>query len=290
MNGTILIGIILIMRVVQSVCSKQTSNLLPVSWTGRSAYFGFAQLCSALCALPLFAAQGAQITADAVLLGIGSGLCIAIGSIFSQLALQGGTMALSSMFSTAGLLIPCVAGVFWFDQPMSVWQWLAVLVLLGSAYLLVVSSRKIYHHFTVKTLWLLLGSFFANGTTMLLQTIYSLRCGGKNVAAFSFFTFAVPSLLLLAIAYGTGTKEQRRLPKKLYGLGLCLAVALFLINQLATQAAAAVPGAILFSFINGGATLISALVGALIYRERLGISGAAGVTAGIAALIVIKAC
>lgn len=290
MKGTILIGIILIMRVVQSVCGKQTSNDLPLSWAGRSAYFGYSKLCSALCALPIFLIEGTHITTAAVLFGTAAGICIAIASICSPLALQGGTMALSSMFSTAGLLIPCVAGIFWFGQPMSLWQWLAVMVLLGSAYLLAVSSKGIYRHFSLKTLLLLLGSFFANGVTMLLQTLYSLHSGGENIAAFSFFTFFIPSMVLLGISFFTGTKEQRRLSKKLYGLGGVLAIALFIVNQLATQAAAIVPGAVLFTLINGGATLISALVGSLIYREKLGCSGTVGVIAGILSLIVIKAC
>lgn len=290
LSGTIMIGIILIMRVVQSVCSKQASNDLPLSWTGRFSYFGFSHLCSALCALPVFLVDGAHVTASAVILGIGSGICIVIASVCSQLALQSGTMALSSMFSAAGLLIPCVTGIFWFDQPMSLWQWLAVIVLLGATYLLVISSRTVYARFSLKTIWLLLGSFLANGATMLLQTVYSLHSGGENVAGFSFFTFAVPAVLLIGMAHCTGTGEQRQLPKRLYGLGICLAVALFVINQLATQAAAVVPGAVLFTLISGSTTVISALVGAFLYREKLGISGIIGLVIGVAALVIIKAC
>ena len=72
------------------------------------------------------------------------------------------------------------------------------------------------------------------------------------------------------------------------GYALILAVAVFLINQLATISANLISPVILFAFINGGATIISALVGVLLFKEKLSVKGIIGIAIGIGSLILIK--
>lgn len=76
---------------------------------------------------------------------------------------------------------------------------------------------------------------------------------------------------------------------KLFFFGAIGAAALFFVNQLATEATKLVPSAVLFTFINGGNTLIAAIIGAAVFKEKLGVKGVAGIIIGIASLIIIKA-
>ena len=44
-----------------------------------------------------------------VVISAASGIMLVVSSVCSLYAIKSGTMALSSMFSTAGLIIPCIA-------------------------------------------------------------------------------------------------------------------------------------------------------------------------------------
>lgn len=71
--------------------------------------------------------------------------------------------------------------------------------------------------------------------------------------------------------------------------GAILSIAVFIINQLATISTVLVPPAVLFAFINGGSTIIAAVVAAVCYKEKLTVRSVTGVLVGVAALVIIKA-
>ena len=79
------------------------------------------------------------------------------------------------------------------------------------------------------------------------------------------------------------------MPRKLIYFGLLLAVAVFVINQLATITSATLSPVILFAFINGGGTVIATIVAAVMFHERITLRSACGVVLGVASLIIIKA-
>ena len=68
-----------------------------------------------------------------------------------------------------------------------------------------------------------------------------------------------------------------------------LSTAVFIINQLATLATAIVSPVILFTFINGGSTIIGAVVAALMFKEKFATRSVTGIVLGVLALIIIKA-
>ena len=142
--GYAYIGIIMVCRVVQNLCSKNISMVLPVSLRGRLDYLTFSKGVSAAFALALLIFAGSFDSLDSlsVMLASISGLVLALNTIFSSVAMQSGTVALCSMFSTAGLIIPCIAGALFFNESMSVWQWCGIAVFLFAAYLLVSSSKS----------------------------------------------------------------------------------------------------------------------------------------------------
>ena len=195
------------------------------------------------------------------------------------------------------MLIPMIAGIFLFDQPVSPLQWAAVALFFVSAWLLVRSSKKTYSNFSFRTVLLLVGSLISNGCTMLAQQLFTQLVPDGDVSAFSFLSFGVLALLggivtliLMAKGKATGTAAPAdfRLSKKLLVCGLALAVAVFVINQLATLSTALVSPVVLFAFINGGGTIIATVVAALMYREKLTVSSIAGVLLGIASLVCVK--
>lgn len=230
-----------------------------------------------------------------VLIATCSGLCLAINSICGIKALKGGTIVLNSIFNTAGMIIPCALGIFLFEKPMSLIQVLCIVVLLGSLVLLIDSSKNILEKFSTSTLFCLVGSVLLNGMVMFCQEFFGEIQPDGNVSMLSFLTFAVSAVVLAVLLTflktndeTTGKSPIKILSIKLLRYAAVLGFALFIIQQFVTLLTPLVTSAVLFTFVNGGATVIAAIVVAVVYREKITIKSALSIILGVGALICIK--
>lgn len=290
--GTIYISIIMLCRVAQHLCNKGTSNCV----TNKEIflkYGAYRQIFSAILGVLLIVVAGNGFRCDipTIIISTFSGLSLIISMACSISFLKVGTVALSSLFGTAGLLVPCVAGIFLFDEPMSVGQWLGVGLFFVAAYFLIGSSQRVYCKLSVKSFLVLLSIMLSNGMTMLAQQMFTAYVPDGDVSVFSFLSFGIVGVILLIVSIITEKEktEKNKLSPKLIGMGAVLSVAVFIINQLATLATAFVPPVILFTFINGGSTIIGTIVAAICFKEKLTGRSVTGVLLGVLSLIIIKA-
>ena len=292
--ATVSIIIILTLRFVQSYFTKTSSLYFPTTPGGQIRYVAYSKLvATAFGLIPLFLAGIGKLDIGALILGGISGLALGLGTVFGQIALRTGTtMVMSSVIGNAGMLIPCFAGIFMFGEKMSVWQWIGVAVFLVATVLLTRSAKATYAGFGLKTALLLFGNFVVNGVTMLCQKAMTYYFPEGNIAQFSFFTFLVPAVLSLAwVGIEDCRKKEKteKLDKKLLLPMFVLAVAVFLINLLATEAGREMPSALLFTLINGGAMVAAAIVSAVCFHEKPTVSSVLGLLLGVISLVVIKA-
>ena len=285
---------ILIARVVQAIFSKRSSNevdniVLTVKYTAYkcavSAGFGLILLLTDI--------SNIRFDLPTVSIAALSGVSLFFSTFFSIYGMKSGTVSLVSMFGTAGLLVPIIAGVFLFDQPVSLMQGIGTAIFFVSAWLLIKNSKNTYSRFNFKTFLLLIGSMLANGTTMLAQQMYTHYVPNGRISLFSFLSFGIVAAAGLPTALVMGKTEKYKgenikLGKTLYICGIALAAAVFVINQFATTLTALLPPVFLFTFINGGGTIISTLVAAVMYKEKLSVYSILGVIIGIGSMIMIK--
>ena len=140
---------------------------------------------------------------------------------------------------------------------------------------------------------LLIGSMLSNGFTMVAQKMFSKYLPDVSVSVFSFLAFGLVGVgMCVGLVPQLMKKEKReeikKLPKALWFYGAGLSTILLIINQLATIAAKVIPSAIMFPINDGGATIITALTGAVVFKEKLTARSVAGLALGIASLIVIN--
>ncbi len=347
------IGIIMCMRVVQSVLSKRSATLMPRNMIGYIKYTCFYEGVAAVFAAALFGIEairggGAAHAGETLLYAAVSGAALAVSCMCGKYMLISGTMALNSLFGTAGLLIPTVASIFLYGETLDALQWIAVAVFMAGAALLIFSSKRQYGRFTVKTFFVLLLTLASNGITMLMQKMFGMEVSGGSVSLFSFASFAAGVLLtavwlpFFELAYrrkravaagcaampipetaavldGDGgetpdrTAERgtaadaaaardgdaefrllpaddagKKLPRRVLLYGVFLAAAVFIINQLATLSTPLVSSVVLFALINGGATIISAVTGAVLFGEKLTLRSIAGIVLGVGALVLLQ--
>ena len=286
--------IILLLRLPQNIFNKRSSGIV----RGAPAYFAYGAyryLLSGGMALVLLLFAGGFSGVSLKALAISAIGAVALGSnlFFGLEALKSGAMVLSSMAGSAGLLLPCVFGIFMFDEPMSLMQLFGILLLIFSGWLLIGYSKKLKGSFTPRTMLLLIGSMLSNGFTMVAQKMFSKYLPDVSVSVFSFLAFGLVGVGMCVGLVPQLTKKEKReeikkLPKTLWFYGAGLSTILLIINQLATIAAKVIPSAIMFPINDGGATIITALTGAVVFKEKLTARSVAGLALGIASLIVIN--
>lgn len=293
--AVLFILIIMGMRVIQSVHSKQVSLSLP---TGTKAYVQYMAVYQGLAAafaavLLLIERNFSGFDLRSVLIALCSGAFLTIGSLAGIAALRGGTMVLHSVFSTAGLLVPCVLGIFFFHEALSAVQIVCIVGVLASAVLLIGSSKRLTGGFSPRTMVLLLTSFFSNGMVMFCQKLFGMIVPDGNVALFSMLTFLLPSAVLFVVGAILPRSDpdpaaKPRAPARLIRCAVLNAFAVFVIQQLVTMLTPVMHSAVLFTLVNGSGTIITAIVGAILYRERITVMSAAGIVVGVGALILIN--
>ncbi len=285
------IAAILFARVIQAVFNKRSSNKISgVCMSFR--YISYQYAISALLGLVLlFFETGGKPDVLTLLISALSGISLFFSSLFGIYGMKSGTVSLVSIFSTAGLIIPIAAGVFMFDRPISLMQGVGVGIFFISAWLLIKSSRSIYGNFSFKTLLLLLGAMAANGITMLAQQMYTYYAPNGSISMFSFISFGLASVFgaVMSFIAPNTEKQELKIEKDLIICGIALAGAIFVINQFVTALTVSLPPVLLFTLVNGGGTVISAVTAAVMYKERLSAASVAGIIAGVISLIIIKA-
>ncbi len=288
------IFVIMIFRVVQSLFGKRASMEIK-NPTMMIGYISYRNLISTVLGLLLILLGGNGFKVDllTVVIAIFSGLMLLVSGYCDIYALKSGTISLNAMFGTAGMIVPIIAGAVLFDKHITSIQIAGLALFFVAAYLLIGESKKVYTNFSYKTLLLLVGSLVANGGTMLAQQMFTAYVPKGDVSVFSFFSFGTLGVLSgLAYTGITATKkvdkENTKMSKASAVCGVALAVSVFVINQLATISTALVSPVILFTFINGGGTIISTVVAAVVYKEKIQKRAALGVILGIIALVVIK--
>ncbi len=290
--ATVYIGIILIARVVQAIFSKRSSNEIK-GISHFIKYTAFSLSVSAILGLGLIIASGNGFKIDFLtfIIGTFSGLSLFFANFCNIYGMKTGTVSVNSMFATAGMLVPLISGIVLFGQPINLMQWIGVLIFFVSAFLLIQASKEVNNKFNIKTLLLLIGSLVSNGATMLAQQFFAEYVPNGDVSVFSFISFGIVALasgILVLFSPKSDEAKSENLSKNLIICAIALAAAVFLINQLATISASLVTPVILFTFINGGGTIISTIVAAVMYKEKLNTRTVLGVLIGILSLVIIK--
>ncbi|MFQ9147884.1 MAG: hypothetical protein ACLR5G_06305 [Eubacteriales bacterium] len=209
--------IILLLRLPQNIFNKRSSGIV----RGAPAYFAYGAyryLLSGGMALVLLLFAGGFSGVSLKALAISAIGAVALGSnlFFGLEALKSGAMVLSSMAGSAGLLLPCVFGIFMFDEPMSLMQLFGILLLIFSGWLLIGYSKKLKGSFTPRTMLLLIGSMLSNGFTMVAQKMFSKYLPDVSVSVFSFLAFGLVGVgMCVGLVPQLAKKEKREEIRKL---------------------------------------------------------------------------
>ncbi len=290
-------SVIMLMRVLQSLFNKRAANALTNGSGQYFSYIAFSKLLAAGFAIVsiVISSKYGGFTLGALGIASMSGAFLAIGQFCGIKAMNTGTIVLNSVFATAGMILPIILGTIFFEEKVNVFVWLFIIILFLAIVLLTTQSKNISKGFSAKTIVYLIISMVSNGMVMFCQKLYGVTYPDGNVTLFSCLTFAVPAaalyiLLLCKMPQYKKSGEKVALTKNLVIYAIILAFAVFVIQELVTLLTAEpkISSAVLFTIVNGGATVISAIVGAVVYKEKITLKSAIAIIVAVAALVCIK--
>lgn len=291
------------MRVIQSVCTKRVSNevqnskiffLYGIYYELLAAVFSFITVCFS-------GFRG--LTLQTILCGLITAIFLMVEFYTGLMAIKHCKLVVCSMFQYGGLLISCLLSWWLFNESMSIFQGVGLVLFFISAYLLSSTQKSegaVEKQKISKETWvLLIVSMFAEGGVEISQKYFSLKVVGGNTAWYSFFMFLCSTVIMLIGLFFMQSANKNnitdnartktcRLNKPLYICGALLAFAIFMINLLVTNLGKSIDTVILFPVSASIATCMTLLVGWGVYKEKLTIKNIAGVVLGLISIIVLS--
>ena len=305
MKAVIFFIIIALMRVIQSVCNKRSSNEVKGTKT-FFAYGTYYQALAAVVSIISVAITGfGRLNFATVICGAVTAVFLMINFYSMLYAVKGCTLILTSMASNGGLAICCLVSWVWFGESIGILQGVGLLLFFVAAYLLSAppksetgdDKKKI----SKKTWILLVAVMLSEGCVEISQKYFSIKVGG-NSAWYSLFMFAASAAIMSAGFIKENISEKRLqidlterenaaksviLSKTLLICGGLLAIAIFAVNFLVTELGKTVSSIVLFPVSASISICVTVLVGWIVYKEKLTIKNVIGVAAGLLAVILL---
>jgi drug/metabolite transporter (DMT)-like permease len=300
--------LIAVMNAIQRICSKVSSKEI----NGNATFLRFGalyQLFAAILSLiTLFIVGFNGWNLPTILCSLIFAVCFAV-NIFSGIeAIKNCSLVTAYMFSIGGLILSIVVSYFWFNEAVSVWQIIGLIMFFVSAYLLSSEQKNVNKKCTAYTVFMLILSFLSNGVVMVVQKYFTLRVKNGNVALFSFLSFLFcAAVLYISLLFVLRPKKRKTastnaetetavqgkkkfvfLKKSLIVCSILLALSIFAINYLITEMGRTVSSMVLFPVSASIGILVTTVVGAVVFKEKLSLKNSIGLILGLLSIIVIS--
>lgn len=234
-----------------------------------------------------------DISAFSFTLSIFFGLSIALTQIFQSKALGQGPASTVTLIYACGFLIPIFYGIFFWDESVSVFQWLGIALLLFSLTLCLLKKEK----YRKNSSWIpfAVAAMLGSGSSAIFQKTHQYSEFSSEISFYLVFCLFFSSVFT-GIAYLV-TKEEKNAKKevvdkkraffKSFIIPACLGICVGLLNFLNLILSGNLPSVILFPIYNVGSMLLVILLSAIIYKDKMTALQKVGFFLGIAAILII---
>jgi drug/metabolite transporter (DMT)-like permease len=265
-----------------------TAAVMKASETAGRSSVAVALVNYCIAALVMFAAWvahgGVPLSLITVVCGIYGGITWTFGLVLSMVAIRLFGVAISAAVGRVGIVLPIVLSIaIWLEIPSVVQVVgiaLAVVAITFLSLRVVLKGRGVRW----RDMLVLLGLWVVAGAAQFASKLYAQVCPQDEKSGYLVVLFVVACCISFTwlkllrgairrgdIAYGVGVG----VPNSIGGF--------FLVSSLHV-----LPGIVVFPTLGAARVLLVALLGVLFWRERLGVKGAIGIAAAIAALILVN--
>lgn len=224
------------------------------------------------------------------------GVLLAVSQLASFYALQRTSVAVVNMSSTASVLIPCVFGVLFFRETLTLGNAVGIIAFLTAAYLITRTTDKTNQDVTMKGLLACLVVFLADGVGSVAMQLFSRYSVGVSASVFMLYGYLANALVLFVCLFAVKQRaglekignKTAIFPKKLFLFGAVAAGVAFAIQQINVVLANRISAAVLFPVLKSGSLIFGAVIGWAVFKEKLSVKNIIGVGCCILAVIVLN--
>ncbi len=229
-------------------------------------------------------------SAEALFISALSGVSTAVFVVTWLLAVRKSAYMMLDIFLMLGVLIPLISSGILLGEAVKPVQWVGIGILFIAVALMCSYNNSIKKRLTLSSLLLLLGCGAANGIADLSQKLFVKQVEGGSIAVFNFYTYVFAAVVLfvfLSFSHGEKTSEKTDF-RQIFGYIFIMACCLFANSYFKTLAAGRLSAVLLYPLNQGCSLILSSIMAAVLFRERLTAKAVVGMAAAFVAMIFIN--
>ena len=220
-----------------------------------------------------------------LLSGVGNSAFVVLWLI----AVKKGAYMMLDIFCTIGILIPLIGCAVLFGEAIMPHHIVGMLILLAAVFIMCSYNNSIKSKITLSSLVLLLLCGAANGLSDFSQKLFVNLAADTPISIYNFYTYLFSAAILFAcFFFFSKDSDEKTNIKKIFPYILVMSVCLFLYSYFKTLAAKYLSSAELYPLAQGGALVVSSIMSAVFFHEKITLKCVVGIVLTFAALIVIN--
>ena len=301
MIGYLFLAVALLCGAIKGYCGKKSGGTL--THPSDAMLVNTVRMLACIfigLAVTLLAGQGGQLLPDGRVLAIGalSGIGTAVFVVTWLLSVQRGAYMLVDVFLLLGVIVPILLCRVFYDEPITWLQWIGIGILLAAGYIMCTYNTSVKGKMKLSSLALLVLCALSYGLTDFSQKMFVKTAPDAAIAVFNLYTYLFAAIVLLVCFFAFRAKEKRtsdtphqapgRVILPILGYVIVMAVCLFLNSYFKTAAAKHLDATQIYPLSQGGSLILSMLMSALLFRERINFKAILGVVLSFGALLLIN--
>lgn len=287
------------MNEVKGWCGKKTSGIVS-SFQGTILFCAVRMLLCALIGGGIILlshdvngfSAGRVTLASAAVAGIASATFVSSWLI----AVRNGSYMMVDVFLTLGVAVPLAGCRIVYGEPLMAKQFIGMILLVLAAIVLSSYNTSIgKSKLTLRSMVTLMLCGLANGTGSFCQKIFSYE-SIDSVYVYNFYTYVFSFIALIVVLMITFSKHRNVLPNKanaasklrLSGYLFIMSLSMFLNTLFITMAAKQLPASELYPLTQGGILVMSMIMSAVFFGEKITKKCVIGCMMVFAALLLIN--
>lgn len=251
-------------------------------------------LCAVIGFIIILASEGLSTlipSMEIIFISALSGISTVIFVVSWLISVKKSAYMMVDIFLMLGVLIPLIASNVFFNEAIKPTQWIGITLLFVAVVIMCLYNNSIKTKITLPSFILLLICGIANGVADFSQKLFVKNIPNSSAAVFNFYTYIFAGLVLaisFAVTRKTTKSTEKADIKKIFGFILIMAICLFTNSYFKTLSARHLSAVLLYPLNQGCALILSAVMSAVIFKEKLNVKAVVGILTAFMGLLIIN--
>ncbi|MBQ7821663.1 MAG: EamA family transporter [Clostridia bacterium] len=277
---------------VKGYCGKKTSGY--ASTVRNAAYMNCVRFifCTLIGLVTAIVTDGGFPTLSPLgfLVSATAGLMQTVFVITWIISVRRSAYTMTDVFLTLGVLIPSVLSELIYDEHIRLAQWIGFAILFVAVYIMCSYNNDIKSRITPVSFLVLFVCGASSGLCDFTQKVFIHELPQQSISAYSFYSYVFATLFLALVMIFIKPKNGEKLCsiKSFIGYVIVMALMMFLNTFFKTKAGVGLSSVQIYPVVQGSALILSALMSAVFFKERITKKSVVGMSLAFAALLIIN--